>query len=79
MVQHGTGPDLATAVSAKEQPPQPADDLVQQSLLRDVDAIIARLETGIAEANATLNGMLARLTQGRCRHRGNRVCRVGAV
>jgi len=56
-----TGP--MTAASSGEEAPEDSGDLVQQLLLRDIDAIIARLDVGIAKENAALDALLARLTQ----------------
>jgi hypothetical protein len=52
-----------TNAAAAAQPPEPTDDRAQQELFRGIDAIIARLDTGIAKENAALDALLDRLTQ----------------
>ncbi len=52
-----------TAASDVGEALEDSSDLVQQLLLRDIDAIVARLDVGIPKENAALDALLARLTQ----------------
>jgi hypothetical protein len=38
------------------------DDQAQQSMFRDIDAILARVESGIADERAAMNALLDRLS-----------------
>jgi hypothetical protein len=43
-------------------PPDEAEEQAQQSMFRDIDAILARLESGIQAERTAVDALLGRLT-----------------
>ena len=55
--------NLARAVAARETDAAlEGDDRAQQSMFEDIDAILARVESGIAGERAAMDALLARLS-----------------
>jgi len=58
---------LVRAVTTRDAAREPdaaleGDDRAQQSMFEDIDAILARVESGIAGENAAMNALLDRLS-----------------
>jgi hypothetical protein len=47
---------------ASSNPPDEAEEQAQQSMFRDIDAILARLESGIEAERSAVDALLDRLT-----------------
>ena len=49
-------------ITFADNPPPAADELAQQTMVRDIDAVLGRLESGIATERSALQSLLERLT-----------------
>ena len=61
MVRKFAAHDRPKVSPASETQPTVVEDLAQQSMVQDIDAILARLETGIAAERDALDVVLNRL------------------
>jgi hypothetical protein len=62
MVTISSAPDRAANIISDDVAKRAeTDDQAQQAMLRDIDAILARLETGIASQHLAMDALLNRL------------------